>query len=149
MEFFVPRISSEARSAATWRVVSDDRLEPPSYLSREAKALWREVVESRPADYFRPGSSYLLEGFVETVATQRCALKELARARRVADPDRLMQAVKAVRELTAMMNSTAIKLRVSVQTEVARKSGTLDEKVPVAEDPGLLGVGVTRMRKSA
>jgi hypothetical protein len=67
----VPRQSIEARSAAIFRP-GGKRPPPPANLSDDAKKLWREIVEDRPIDYFRPGALYLLEQLcVMTVAARR------------------------------------------------------------------------------
>jgi hypothetical protein len=67
----MPRQSIEARSAAIYRR-GGKRPSPPANLSDEAKKLWREIVEDRPIDYFRPGALYLLEQLcVMTVAARR------------------------------------------------------------------------------
>jgi phage terminase small subunit len=51
----MPRQSAEARSAAAFRQGGKHPV-PPKHLSDDAKALWREMVEDRPVDYFRPGA---------------------------------------------------------------------------------------------
>jgi hypothetical protein len=53
------RQSLEERSAAAWRA-GDRHPVAPKTLSIRAKKVWREVVECRPPDYFRPGSLVLL-----------------------------------------------------------------------------------------
>ena len=50
------------------------RLEPPSGLSEEQGSEWRKIVESLPADYFRPGDAPLLAAFcVASVFHRRAA----------------------------------------------------------------------------
>jgi phage terminase small subunit len=140
----MPRASAEARSAATWRAKGEWPA-APAYLSREAKKLWKQIVEARPADYFQPGSLQLLEQFCETMVTQRIALENMATVAR--DPDALALAVKTMKDLAAVLNSTALKLRISIQAEVDRKSGKLDEKEPAVSASSLLGSGVVRMER--
>ena len=132
----MPRHSSEERSAAVWRARAKHPA-PPSYLSRDAKKLWRQIVEARPVDYFQPGSQQLLEQFCETMVAQRAALGEMARS--TAEPDALALSVKTMKDLAAVLNSTALKLRISIQAEVNRKSGKLDEKEPAGAKSDLIG----------
>jgi phage terminase small subunit len=127
---------AEERSAGLWRAASKHPA-APRYLSRDARNLWKQIVEARPADYFQPGSQQLLEQFCETMVSQRVALAEMAQAGN--DPDRLALAVKTMKNLATVINSTAIKLRISIQAEVDRKSGKLDEKEPDLAKPSLLG----------
>lgn len=132
----MPRHSVEERSAGLWRAGSEHPM-PPAYLSKDAKKLWKEIVGARPADYFQPGSLQLLEQFCETMISQRVTLGEMAQA--VGDPERLALAVRTMKDLAAVVNATAVKLRISVQTEVDRKSGKLDEKTPDSAKSSLLG----------
>ena len=81
----------------------------------------------RPPDWFRPGSLELLEQLCEVLIAQRAALAQLAAA-----PTDL-QAVKVVKNLAGIVNSTAVKLRLSVQADVDRHSGKKDEKEPGAD----------------
>jgi hypothetical protein len=67
----MPRQSIEARSAAIYRR-GGKHPSPPKHLSDEAKKLWKEIVEDRPIDYFRPGALYLLEQLcIMTIAARR------------------------------------------------------------------------------
>ena len=66
----MPRQSAEDRAAAAWRAGGTGP-KPPKFLNRKAKALWREIVRSRPADYFAPGATHLLEAFVVACARSR------------------------------------------------------------------------------
>jgi hypothetical protein len=117
----MPRASAEAKSAAIWRAGAKHP-KPPTHLSRDARKLWREIVECRPVDYFRPGSLQLLEQFCEVAIAQRANLRLLAT--NPTDP----AAIKATKDLAAVLTATALKLRISIQAEVDRKSGKLNEK---------------------
>ncbi len=70
----MPRKSAEDRAAAAWRA----RGEPPppsKHLGRKAKAIWREIVKSRPPDFFPISILPLLEGFcVASVAARELAV---------------------------------------------------------------------------
>jgi hypothetical protein len=109
------------------------------------------VVECRPPDFFRPGALHLLETFCEGVATQREHFRMLRQVREDAGGDgeasdrRLLAvrddvAVKKVKDFGLMLAAVAAKLRISVQAEVVRGSGQIDEREPeVAPGPNLLG----------
>ena len=113
--------------------------------------LGRTVVECRPPDFFRPGALHLLETFCEGVATQRehfvmlRQVRDEAGAVGEASDRRLLArrddvAVKKVKEIGLMLAAVAAKLRISVQAEVDRKSGRIDEREPeAARDSALLG----------
>jgi hypothetical protein len=64
---------------------------------------------------------------------QRTALANLAEASKSDDHDRFHGAVRVVKDLGSVINSSAIKLRLSTQATVDRKSGILDEKEPKAD----------------
>lgn len=138
----MPRHSAESRSAASWRAKSAHPT-APSYLSRDAKKLWREIVGARPVDYFQPGSLQLLEQFCETFVAQRVALAAMAQC--ADDPDALALAVQTMKNLSLVVNGTAQKLRISIQAEVDRRSFKLDEKEPAVSASELLGSGVVRL----
>ena len=54
--------------------VSDQRLQPPATLTEEQCAEWSAIVNSLPADYFRPGDAPLLAAFcVASVFHRRAA----------------------------------------------------------------------------
>ena len=44
-------------------VVSDERIAPPPSLTEEQADAWHRIVNSLPADYFRPGDAPLLAAF--------------------------------------------------------------------------------------
>ena len=66
----MPRQSAENKAAAAWRS-GGKRPEPPKHLSRVAKAMWRQIVNSRPPDHFGPGATHLLESFVVVTLAAR------------------------------------------------------------------------------
>ena len=127
----MPRASVESKSAALWRSGSKHPA-APKHLSREAKTVWKEIVLARPADFFAPGSTHLLEQFcVATVAA-----RQVARSIEI-DPTADTDIYAKYMTLCA---GHAQKLRISVQGGVDRHSRKLDEKEPEAEKPALLGV---------
>ena len=117
----MPRQSAEDRAAAAWRAGGEGP-KPPKCLSRQAKAVWREIVRSRPPDYFGPGSTQLLEAFV--VAS--LAVRELA-PKIAADPGD-KDLAEAFRRHSAVMATMATKLRLAVSSAVTPHSGKLNER---------------------
>ena len=138
----MPRKSAEGKSASVW-LAGAKHPKAPAHLSPVAKRVWREVVECRPPDFFRPGALHLLETFCEGVATQREHFVMLRQVRAEAGAvgeasDRRLLArrddvaVKKVKEFGLMLAAVASKLRISVQAEVVRGSGRIDEREPEA-----------------
>jgi hypothetical protein len=122
----MPRISPAARAAAIWRS-GGRKPAPPRHMSTAAKRIWRGIVADRPIDWFRPGSLLLLEQLCEVMVAQRAALAQLAR-----DP-RDVDAIRAVKDYAGILNVTASRLRLTVQTDVERKSRKVDEREPAAD----------------
>ncbi len=113
----MPRLSAEDRAAAVWRAGGEPP-KPPKHLSRAAKAMWREIVASRPADYFGPGSTHLLESFVVAVLAAR-VLAEVVEA----DP-RDEAAAKEWRNFARIEATLATKLRLAVSSDSAGRAPT-------------------------
>jgi hypothetical protein len=124
-------MSMEARAAAQWRHPAEHQ-RPPGYLSAEAKRIWREIVLSRPADFFRPGSLHLLEQFCVGMVAQRANLRTLESS----PLDRV--AIAKMSKLALVLNATAARLRLTVQSDVDRSSRRLDEQEPKATKSSLL-----------
>jgi phage terminase small subunit len=105
----IPRISAEARSAAHWRE-GGEHPKPPSYLSKRAKAVWREIVEERPVDYFRSGARELLAQYCAMAAVQENNIRAMEEDPLNPEFQRL------VRDMANSLNMTAAKLRLSIQS---------------------------------
>ncbi len=117
----MPRLSADERAASAWRAGAKAP-KPPKSFSRPARALWREIVRSRPPDYFLPGSLNLLESFV--VAS--IAVRELA-PKIAADPaDKDL--AETFRRHSATAATMATKLRLAVSSAIKPHSGKLAEK---------------------
>jgi hypothetical protein len=120
----MPRASVESKSAALWRSGSKHPA-PPKTLSREAKAIWKEIVLARPADFFAPGALHLLEQFcVATVAA-----RQVARSIEI-DPTADTDIYAKYMTLCA---GHAQKLRLSIQSALRTESGKNDEREAEAE----------------
>lgn len=53
------------------------RLPPPAHLSDAGKAAWKRIVNARPADFFDPAHSSLLEAYVEAELELQHATRKL------------------------------------------------------------------------
>lgn len=109
----MPRQSAEATSAAMFRA-GGRHPEPPKGMPKAAAELWREIVEARALDYFRPGSLQLLESFCRLTIVQRKQLRVVER-----DPAD-DAALGRVTKTSAALATLATKLRLSIQAETGR-----------------------------
>jgi hypothetical protein len=121
----MPRKSPEARAAAA---IAATRPKPPVDLPPAAAKLWTDIVADRAPGYFDPGSQPLLKAYV------RC-LVFLENAEVGSAPHR---------RLLSCAMTLATKLRLTVQANVHRRAGILDEKPRLA--PFLGGSLVTFRR---
>ena len=133
----MPRLSADERAGAAFRA-GIAHPTPPKDMPAEAKKLFREIVECRPADFFGPGSLELLATFCRLSIVQRGLV-----AAAEADPD----AVGKAQKLGVFLNVTAAKLRLTVQSASRVGEGKLDEKRPRAPS-GLLGGNVAELRRA-
>jgi hypothetical protein len=110
----------------------------PQRLNAAAKAIWREIVDDRPADWFRAGNWELLEEYCEFLVQQRACLDALAKLQPAEEgyPALLRSASRLATTLTTL----ATKLRLTVQWDVQAKSRKTDEKGQPAHDPLLGGL---------
>lgn len=134
----MPRMSVEAKAAEVWKH-GGKHPKAPMRLSSEARKLWREIVETRPIDYFRPGSLTLLEQLCEVTIAQRAALRDLS-----GDPTNAAL-VKTCKDLTNMTVSLSRQLRLSVVSTIDNASGKTNEK-ETKLDELLGGDRVVRLR---
>jgi hypothetical protein len=95
---------------------------PPKHMPVHARRIWQAIVDDRPSDFFRPGALLLLEQLCCVMVAQRVALAQLAK-----QPDN-PELIKAVKDYATIVNSTAVKLRLTTQADVERHSRKVDEK---------------------
>ena len=57
--------------------ISGQRIEPPDHLTPDQAAEWRSIVDSLPADYFRPGDVSLLSAYVTASVFYRRASADM------------------------------------------------------------------------
>jgi hypothetical protein len=115
------RMSPESRSAAAY-LSGGSPPRPPAHLARRAAAIWRDIVRSRPVDFFKPGALSLLANFCSLAAVQEVYLRDLA-----ADPHN-PELQQTVCRVAGAMNSAATKLKLTPSAVHDRKAGILTEK---------------------
>jgi hypothetical protein len=130
----MPRQSADARAAAKWR--ADPKYpEPPPGMDARACKLWREVVESRPRDFFRSGSLSLLRTFCQTSVV----LEDIG-PQMVADPADKALSDRFVK-LALLQSNLAARLRLAVQVSMRIENARTQERAGQrrAEAEHLLG----------
>jgi hypothetical protein len=65
----VPRTSAAALAVRPWRPSDAPPPAAPKYLSAGAQRYWKDIVATRPSDYFDAATRPLLEALCETYAT--------------------------------------------------------------------------------
>lgn len=103
-----------------------------------ARAIWLEIVNDRPVDFFRPGQYETLKAFCEVSIEQSRLLYILTRTR-VGTGD-YIELQKAAARNTVMLTSLGKTLRLTVQAGTDGRSKKLDERGGGApKGDGLLG----------
>jgi len=128
---------SHADKAARFYRAGKQPLDPPKRLSTRAKAIWREIVASKPVDWFDGGSLGMLAGLCETGARLEECWRRLARF-----PFGCVEAryvMTELRTLQANYDRAASKLRLTVQAIVDNRSAKAAESAPEAEGDALIG----------
>lgn len=133
----MPRKSAEAISSELFRAAPKLR-GAPSRLNSTARQIWKEIVEDRPADWFRAGNWELLEQYCAIQAQQRGCLDAIAKLDPLAKE--YNQLLRAVARLSSTSTTLATKLRLTVQWDVGFQSRKTGEKGEVRSDPLLGGV---------
>lgn len=120
----MPRISAENRSASVFRA-GGKHPEPPKGISPRAKRIWRDIVTSKPFDWFEAGSLVLLRSYC-VIAADAQELEE----RSLEVGVRSEAVMESLRRSALAMTTIATKLRLTVQSSLDRRSGQKDEKGP-------------------
>ena len=138
----MPRQSVESRAGAAWRSKARKSLpQPPEHLSQEARKLWARILASKPSDWFEEGNLPILAQYYDLVAEQAKMVLhrnelDVLKPIGVTERTELVQARinmnRAIRDHALAGTTLAVKLRLTVQNTIDRKSGILDEKVPEA-----------------
>lgn len=128
------------KSGADLAVVASvgQRMPPPPQLTEAQCALWEQITNSLPADFFRPGDVPLLAAYCKAWHFYLLAAGEVeangvtvedANGRRVANPAQGMLVTQA-----SAMAQLSVKLRLSPSSRYSEKSA--------ATKAGAVGVGV-------
>jgi len=106
--------------------LTDDRLPPPGHLTAEQVTEWRSIVDSLPADYFRPGDVPLLAAYVTAaVFYKRAAADMEARGLSMMD-DKGREYVNPAHQIltsqASAMAQMAVKLRLCPSARYTEKA---------------------------
>jgi phage terminase small subunit len=135
----LPRQSAEARGASIY-LAGNRPLAPPKTLARPAKAVWRQIVESRPPDYFRQWDIPLLTRYCALSA--RAAEVEAVVSATPVDAKDAPRLEKRLATLAAAVGGLAQRLRLTPAARIERHSGQRNETwsiPPREEEDRLIG----------
>jgi hypothetical protein len=119
----MPRLSAEERAAAAFRS-GITRRAPPRRLCTQGKRLWREIVDDRPVDFFRPGSFELLEQFCQLTVQLRLLHKQL----RKVPPNEYAGVALTISRLSATVSTLARQLRLTILSDIHRQGAKAVER---------------------
>jgi hypothetical protein len=111
------------KSASSFAVipgVERARPEPPRKLSRQEKAVWRDVVERFRPDHF-VGCEHLLECYCRAVAMERWLVEQI-KATNPSDSKRLAALLPLQKAEAMLVGNLAGKLRMSPRSRLDRYS---------------------------
>jgi hypothetical protein len=91
-----------------------ERPEPPEYLSADEQTLWREVVATKPADWFMRDTQPLLVAYCQCALMHRSLIKRWHDADPGAEVNGAL--VKLINETSNRMSMLAVKLRLTNQS---------------------------------
>lgn len=102
--------------------IPEEFVQPPPGTSKEARAIWLEVVQSFPRDYFSNAQRMRLYTYCEA---QAYATKLRKRMLRMTDPEAIkgIAPVIRVQEMTALQEARALRLTNQAQREPAEGAG--------------------------
>ena len=128
---------SGRRSAASLVVAAVTpwaRLEPPEWLSDSAKNVWRDVVSSKPSDWFGADSAPLLEAYCNTVVEYRRAVAALVTVS--PDDSAYKTLVEVTTKLFGQIQKGATSMRLTQQSRYTpQAAATAAKKAAVAAKP--------------
>lgn len=138
----MPRKSGDARG--TLAVASSVPLRAPRELSSEAKAHWKRIVESRPADFFSEGNIQLLAQYCRLLV-QLDRSTERVEALPTEDVEGYGVAVATMTKLNIACIQLATKLRLTIQSALRGDYAKNSER---AKPSPLLGGNVTALKRA-
>jgi hypothetical protein len=133
----MPRRSAEEKAAAFYRVRTR-AVEPPRGMSAAARRAWREIIASKPVDWFDPGSLQLLRLHCEAIAGANKLAADLRKL--PAGSREFTRGCAAWKAMYASAMSTARALRLTTQQAVESRSAKITEPSTIANiEDRLLG----------
>jgi P27 family predicted phage terminase small subunit len=119
--------------------ITDDRLSPPPHLTQSQAEEWRSIVDSLPADYFRPGDVPLLAAYCTAAVFYKQAAADLeARGFTIVD-DKGRESVNPVHQIltsqASAMAQMAVKLRLCPSARYTEKATATKTKRAGARRP--------------
>jgi hypothetical protein len=126
---------ADAKAGAFYR--AGERKEPPKALTARAKAIWREIINSKPVDWFDAGSLGLLADHCRTQERLEDCWRALDRL-----PVGSVDANLVMRELRTLRTNYATSarlLRLAVSHGIERQAVKASERAPEAEADALIG----------
>ena len=142
----MPRASAEERAASIYRAGKAAK-EPPKTLPARAKAIWREIVNSKPADWFDGGSLGLLADHCRTQARLEECWRRLDRFPVGSREARLVMV--ELKTLRSNYTTSGRLLRLTVTEAIERRSSQIDETAGVAGDDLVGGAAIRPLRAVA
>lgn len=124
------------RSAASLMVVpgfSDSRIAPPEHMDVEERDIWHAIVDSLPADYFRPGDVPLLSAYCTAAVFYDNARRDMKERGLSVTDDRGREYVNPAHQIltsqASAMAQMAVKLRLCPSARYSeRKAGAVEAK---------------------
>lgn len=110
------------------------RLEPPDDLNAAESAIWRRIVNSRPADYFQAADAELLRAFVAASAFHEAACRDVReRGILVANERGTLvqnQSLIAIANLSSSMKALGTALRLTQQSRYSKDAAATKKATP-------------------
>jgi hypothetical protein len=114
----MPRISAEARMAAGFLPGLEPLPVPKGLQPARARAIWVQIVSSRPADYFLPSDEWLLRRFC-SLAARAEQVERLTAISALEAPDQRGLERRLV-SISASLAGLSAKLRLNPQGRIER-----------------------------
>jgi hypothetical protein len=124
-------MSRESLASLSTATVSGlpERPEPPEYLSERESALWREVVATKPADWFLRDSQPILAQYCKNVILHRDISERLDKIDiQTADPKELEKIIGMACKVSALCVSLAVKMRLTQQSRYTSDRAATQQK---------------------
>jgi P27 family predicted phage terminase small subunit len=106
--------------------ISDDRIAPPAHLTKAQADEWRSIVDSLPADYFRPGDVPLLGAYCTASVFYKRAAADLEVRGLYLSDDKGREFVNPAHQVltsqASAMAQMAVKLRLCPSARYTEKS---------------------------